>query len=79
MQQVVFAFDQEALASLQRITKRGGFKDMGAALAEYGETSRIIHEQAEEGFSELVLRNNKAGQEKKLTLSSVQRIKKRSR
>lgn len=42
MQKVVFSFDDASLFSLQRVTKRGGFSSMAAALRESVELNQII-------------------------------------
>jgi Arc/MetJ-type ribon-helix-helix transcriptional regulator len=63
-QRVVFSFDDRSLESLQRIKEQGRFSSMADAVRESLQVSRALQDQAEQGFTELVVRNPKTGTER---------------
>ncbi len=74
-----FTFDDSSLAGLRRLTQRGGFPSMGAAVRESVQILEILQDQAEyAGFTELLVRDTKAGKQKEVIVPSIQRIKKRT-
>lgn len=76
---VVFTFSDDALDTLKRIQKRGGFSSMGAAVRESIQIHEVLQDQAECGFSEIVLKNEGARQEKTVMIPSLRRIARAAR
>jgi Arc/MetJ-type ribon-helix-helix transcriptional regulator len=70
-QRVVFSFDERSLESLQQIRQRGRFSSMADAVRESLQTSRALQAQAEQGFTELVVRNPKTGEERVIVIPTL--------
>ena len=70
-QRVVFSFDERSLESLQQIRERGRFPSMAEAVRESLQTSRALQAQAEQGYTELVVRNPKTGEERVLVIPAL--------
>lgn len=70
-QRVVFSFDERSLESLQRIREQGRFSSMGDAVRESLQISRALQSQAEQGFSELVVRNPQTGEERVIVIPNL--------
>jgi len=68
---IVFTFDERSLGSLQHVKEKGGFSSLGTAVRESILINQELHDQASEGFSEVVLRNPKTKQEKTLVIPSL--------
>ena len=77
-QRVVFSFDERSYDSLKQLQENGEFSSMGNAVRESIQLSEILQEQANEGFSEIVLRNPKTSQEKTIIIPSLKRLAKPS-
>ncbi len=71
-QRVVFSFDERSLESLQRIREQGHFSSMADAVRESLQVSRALQSQAEQGFSELVVRNPQTGEERVIVIPNLQ-------
>jgi Arc/MetJ-type ribon-helix-helix transcriptional regulator len=71
-QRVVFSFDERSLESLQRIREQGRFSSMADAVRESLQVSRALQSQAEQGFSELVVRNPQTGEERVIVIPNLQ-------
>lgn len=61
--QVVFDFDDGSLRTLQQMTSDGGYKDMADCLRESLQITRAMQTQAQEGFTQVILRNPRTGGE----------------
>jgi Arc/MetJ-type ribon-helix-helix transcriptional regulator len=70
-QRVVFSFDERSLESLQQMRERGRFSSMAEAVRESLQTSRALQTQAEQGYTELVVRNPKTGEERVLVIPTL--------
>jgi hypothetical protein len=70
---IVFTFDDSSLRSLERVKERGGFSSLGTAVRESIQINQELHDQASEGFSEVVVRNPKTKQEKTIVIPSLKR------
>lgn len=67
-QRVVFTFDDRSLQSLQRIKEQGRFSSMADAVRESLQVSHALQTQAEQGYTELVVRNPKTGEERVIVI-----------
>ncbi len=70
-QRVVFSFDDRSLESLQRIKEQGRFSSMADAVRESLQISRALQSQAEQGFTELVVRNPETGEERVIVIPTL--------
>ena len=70
-QRVVFTFDERSLRSLQQIKEQGRFSSMADAVRESLQTSRALQAQAQQGYTELVLRNPKTGEERVIVIPTL--------
>jgi Arc/MetJ-type ribon-helix-helix transcriptional regulator len=70
-QRVVFSFDERSLESLQQMRERGRFSSMAEAVRESLQTSRALQAQAEQGYTELLVRNPKTGEERVLVIPTL--------
>ena len=68
---IVFTFDERSLGSLEQVKEKGGFHSLGTAVRESILINQALHDQASEGFSEVVVRNPKTKQEKTLVIPSL--------
>jgi Arc/MetJ-type ribon-helix-helix transcriptional regulator len=73
-QRVVFTFDDNSLESLKQLRDKGAYTSMGTAVRDAVQLSEVLHEQAEDGFTDLVLRNPKTQQEKHLIVPALKRV-----
>jgi len=71
-QRVVFSFDERSLESLKRIREQGRFSSMADAVRGSLQVSRALQSQAEQGFSELVVRNPQTGEERVIVIPNLQ-------
>jgi Arc/MetJ-type ribon-helix-helix transcriptional regulator len=65
---VVFSFDDRSLESLQSMTEQGKFPSMATAVRESLQVSRALQIQAEQGYTEVVVRNPETGDERVLVI-----------
>lgn len=70
-QRVVFSFDERSLESLQHIKEQGRFSSMADAVRESLQTRRALQTQAEQGYTELVVRNPKTGAERVIVIPTL--------
>ena len=68
---VVFSFDQRSLASLEDLTEQGHFSSMAETVRESLQISRALQSQAEQGFSEVVVRNPDTGEERVIVIPTL--------
>jgi len=71
-QRVIFSFDERSLESLQKIKEQGHFTSMGEAVRESLQISRALQSQANQGFSEIVVRNPDTGEERVIVVPALQ-------
>jgi len=70
-QRVVFSFDERSLESLQKIKEQGRFASMGEAVRESLQISRALQSQANQGFSEIVVRNPDTKEERVIVVPAM--------
>jgi Arc/MetJ-type ribon-helix-helix transcriptional regulator len=70
-QRVVFTFDDRSLESLQRIKEQGRFSSMADAVRDSLQVSRALQAQAEQGYTEVVVRNPKTGEERVIVIPTL--------
>lgn len=70
-QRVVFSFDDRSLESLQKMKEQGRFSSMADAVRESLQISRALQAQAEQGFTELVVRNPHTGEERVIVIPTL--------
>ena len=68
---VVFSFDKRSYDTLKRITEQGHFSSMAESVRESLQINRALQDQADEGFTEVVLRNPKTKEERILLIPSL--------
>jgi len=68
---VVFSFDERSLASLENLTKQGRFPSMAETVRDSLQISRALQVQAEQGFSEVVLRNPETKEERVIVIPTL--------
>jgi prolyl-tRNA editing enzyme YbaK/EbsC (Cys-tRNA(Pro) deacylase) len=71
-QRVVFSFDARSLESLQKIKEQGRYTSMGEAVRESLQISRALQSQANQGFSEIVVRNPETKEERVIVVPVMQ-------
>lgn len=74
---VVFTFDVRSLESLEEITKRGHYNSMAETVRDSLQINRALQTQAEEGFTQVLVRNPETGEERVIIIPSLQPIRKR--
>ena len=72
---VVFTFDERSMESLQAITEKARSASLGDAVKESLQVSRTLHEQADNGFNEVIVRNPTTKEERVLVIPSLQNKK----
>jgi hypothetical protein len=70
-QRVIFSFDERSLESLQKIKDQGRFSSMGEAVRESLQISRALQSQANQGFSEIVVRNPETKEERVIVIPAL--------
>ena len=70
-QRVVFTFDERSLDSLKRITAQGHFGSMAGAVRESLQISQALQAQAEEGFTQVVVKNPETKEERIIVLPKL--------
>jgi hypothetical protein len=71
---IVFSFDDRSLDSLEQVKEKGSFQSLGTAVRESIQINQVLHDQASEGFTEVVVRNPKTKQEKTLVIPSLKKM-----
>ena len=72
---VVFSFDERSLASLEDLTKQGRFSSMAETVRGSLQISRALQLQAEQGFSEVILRNPETKEERIIVIPTLHSLK----
>ncbi len=68
---VVFSFDERSLASLEDLTRQGRFPSMAETVRDSLQISRALQVQAEQGFSEVILRNPETKEERVIVIPTL--------
>ncbi|MBX3176856.1 MAG: hypothetical protein KF886_05825 [Candidatus Hydrogenedentes bacterium] len=68
---VVFSFDERSYDSLEDVQRRGKFNSLADAVRESLQISRALQNQDQQGFSEVVVRNPKTGEERVMVIPSL--------
>jgi hypothetical protein len=71
-QRVVFTFDDRSLESLKRIKEQGHFDSLADTVRESLRVSRALQTQAEQGYTEVVVRNPKTKEERVIIIPTFQ-------
>ena len=69
---VVFSFDERSLESLQKITEQGRFSSMADTVRESLQIDRALQTQAQQGFTEVIVRNPETDEERVLVIPTLQ-------
>lgn len=69
---VVFSFDDRSFDSLERLTEQGRFGSMAETVRESLQISRALQGQAQEGFTEIVVRKPGTNEERVLIVPNLQ-------
>ena len=72
---VAFTFDARSFSTLEKMTEEGQFSSMADTVRESLQISNTLQEQAKDGFSEIVVRNPKTGEEKVVIVPHLQAMK----
>jgi Arc/MetJ-type ribon-helix-helix transcriptional regulator len=69
---VLFTFDPQSYENLRRLTAQGPFASMAEAVRDSVQMSKVLRKQAEQGFTEVVVRNPATKEERVLVIPSLQ-------
>lgn len=67
-QRVVFTFDERSFASLKEMVEHGRFPSMADAVRESVAVNRALQAQANQGYTEVVVRDPETGEERVMVL-----------
>ncbi|MBI4776965.1 MAG: hypothetical protein HY788_22755 [Deltaproteobacteria bacterium] len=70
-QRVVFTFDERSLKSLEDIKEQGHFSSLADTVRESLRVSRALQSQAEQGYTEVIVRNPKTNEERVVVIPSL--------
>jgi Arc/MetJ-type ribon-helix-helix transcriptional regulator len=70
-QRVLFSFDERSLDSLKRLTEQGRFSSMADTVRKSLQVSRALQAQAEQGFTEVVVRNPETKEERVVVIPNL--------
>ena len=68
---VVFSFDDKSLESLKQITEQGRYGSMAETVRDSLQISKALQSQANQGFSEIVVRNPETREERVIVIPSL--------
>ena len=68
---VAFTFDERSLNTLGDMTEEGHFSSMADTVRESLQISRALQVQAKQGFTEIIVRNPKTGEERVIVIPSL--------
>lgn len=68
---VIFTFDDRSLESLEKITERGKFSSMADSVRESLQISHALQSQAQQGYSEVVVRNPETKEERVIVIPNL--------
>lgn len=71
--QVFFRFDEHTIRLFNKVTRRGGFTSWGSVVRENIEIRKMLNENYNLGFTQLLVRNNEIGKEKRIFIPSMRR------
>jgi hypothetical protein len=63
--------DERSLDSVERLTEQGHFSSMAATVRESLHISRALQAQAEQGFTEVIVRNPETKEERVMTIPNL--------
>jgi Arc/MetJ-type ribon-helix-helix transcriptional regulator len=69
---VVFSFDERSLESLEKLTEQGRFSSMADTVRESLQVSRALQSQANQGFTEVLVRNPDTKEERVMVIPALQ-------
>jgi hypothetical protein len=69
---VVFSFDERSLESLERLTETARFGSMAETVRESLQVTRALQSQAQQGFTEVIVRNPETNDERVLVIPNLQ-------
>ncbi|MEM5786240.1 MAG: hypothetical protein AAGU11_02905 [Syntrophobacteraceae bacterium] len=70
-QRVVFTFDERSLKSLEQIKEQGHFNSLADTVRESLRVSRALQSQAEQGYTEVIVRNPKTNEERVVVIPNL--------
>lgn len=65
---VVFSFDERSYDSLEKIKDQGRFSSLADTVRQSIEVSQALQNQAQQGFTEVTVRNPQTGEERVLVI-----------
>lgn len=68
---VVFTFDDRSLRSLEDIRDQGHFRTLADTVRNSLQINRALQEQAQQGFSQIVVRNPQTNEERVLVIPNL--------
>ena len=68
---VVFSFDDRSLESLERMTKQGRYPSMANAVRDSLQITRALQSQAEQGYTEIIVRNPETNEERVIVVPEL--------
>ena len=68
---VVFNFDDRSFENLDKMTKQGRYSSMGSAVKDALQINNALQGQAEQGYTEVVVRNPKTNKERVLIIPTL--------
>jgi Arc/MetJ-type ribon-helix-helix transcriptional regulator len=68
---VVFTFDERSLESLKRMTDQGRYPSMANAVKDSLQISRALQNQAEQGYTEIIVRNPETNEERVIVVPNL--------
>ena len=69
---IAFTFDEQSFNVLTTLKEKGRYETLGKTVSNSIRILKTFHNQAEQGYSEVVLRNPKTNQERVLIIPSLQ-------
>jgi SpoU rRNA methylase family enzyme len=69
---VVFSFDERSFESLEKLTEQGRTGSMANTVRDSLQVTRALQSQAQNGYTEVVVRNPETNEERVLVLPNLQ-------
>lgn len=69
---VVFSFDERSFESLEKLTEQGRTGSMANTVRDSLQVARALQSQAQNGYTEVVVRNPETNEERVLVLPNLQ-------
>lgn len=70
-QRVVFTFDERSLESLKTMQEQGRYPSMGNVVKDSLQISRALQNQADQGFTEIIVRNPETSEERVIVVPTL--------